>query len=167
VVIPIVLTERRNIRFLSRMNKFFSWFFLVLVAMSIKTASSSLVPLGQLAQNLFQARDEGWVCKLDPLTGTCGDMSMEGSPESIRALAIRFFGVKHGRCRSHGYCKFVRKEDVDCGVLGTRTCSIYRSRPVANASPSHMYGVYRTLVNRSLQRVIHGSDSHPGRTFII
>lgn len=128
----------------------------------LKGLVSTLVPEVKLAQNLFQ--DEGWVCKFDPATGTCGEVSMETSPESIRAMAIRFFGVKHGSCRSHGYCKFVRKEDVDCGLLGTRTANIYRERLYVAANAM---GAYRTLVNRSLQRAIHGSDSHPGRAFVI
>jgi len=118
--------------------------------------------------NFFQHRgDEGWVCKMDPTTGTCGEVDMRENPDSLRVFAIRFFGCKSGRCRSHGFTKFIRREEADCGVLGFRESNIC-VRPTSSSRPiAGPHTPFRTLVNRSLQRVILGSDAHPGRTLVM
>jgi len=143
-----------------------SLFAIFFVLSAFSAVNAHIGAVGQsFSFNFFQHRgDEGWVCKMDPTTGTCGEVEMADSSQSLRTFAIRFFGCKSGRCRSHGFTKFIRREEADCGVLGFRVSNIC-VRPTSSSRP--IAGPFRTLVNRSLQRVILGSDAHPGRTLVI
>jgi hypothetical protein len=115
--------------------------------------------------------DEGWVCKIDPETGTCGEVDMSNLPSTMMAMAHKLFGVKQGRCSKYGYCRFLRREDADCGpLLGMRESLIYeRWRPswMAISGPMQRQQIFRTLISRSLQRIISAADVFPGRTIVL
>jgi hypothetical protein len=123
--------------------------------------------------------DEGWVCKIDAETGTCGEVDMSNLAPSMLSMAQRLFGVKQGRCNKYGYCRFVRREDADCGpLLGMRESRIYerrRGKPnwlalsaqLQQQNVMQRQQVFRTLISRSLQRIISAADVHPGRTIVL
>jgi len=105
---------------------------------------------------------QAWVCKLDPETGTCGEVDVSAYPLMVQSMAYRFAGCKQGRCRQHGFTKFVRRESADCGPLGQIESNIF-----AISAQSVRQIVFRNLVSRSLHRVVLGSDKHPGRTTVL
>jgi len=133
--------------------------------------------------NELEAADtdgEGWVCKIDAESGTCGEVDMSSLPFSMVSMAQRLFGVKQGRCNKYGYCRFVRREDTDCGpLLGMRESLIYerrrRGKPnwlalsaqLQQQNVMQRQQVFRTLISRSLQRIISAADVHPGRTIVL